>query len=176
MEKRIGKILVQVERGDISQFNTEAIVNAANSDLWMGAGVAGAIKRRGGEEIEREAMAQGPIRPGEAVLTGGGGLRARYVIHCAGMPPGGRATFDYVRSSVEHAMHLAKEQGIREIAFPAIGAGVGGLTLEQSARAIIEGVRRFAGQSGPIERILLVGYSERDAKILEDTLDRFAGD
>ena len=167
---RIGKVNVKVGRGDITEFDVDAIVNAANSDLWMGSGVAGAIKSKGGIEIEQEAMKQGPIRPGEAVLTGAGRLKARYVIHCAGMPPGGRATFDYVRSSVEHAMRLAAEHGIKSIAFPAIGAGVGGLTGKESAQAIIEGIRSHADDPGPVEKVILVGYSENAADTFKEVL------
>ncbi|MCF2137926.1 MAG: macro domain-containing protein [Candidatus Thorarchaeota archaeon] len=176
MELQIGRITIQVESGDISELDTEAIVNAANSDLWMGSGVAGAIKSRGGPEIEKEAMAQGPIRPGEAVITSGGRLRARYVIHCAGMPPGGRATLENVQSSVEHAMRLAAERGIREIAFPAIGAGVGGLTSEEAARAIINGVTKFAENPGSVERIVLVGYDAQGTNAFERALHEVRGD
>src|SRR5438874_1167829 len=82
---RIGQISFEIQRGDISQANVDAVVNAANNHLWMGAGVAGALKRAGGIEIEREAVSKGPGEIGEAVVTGGGGLSARHVIHAAVM-------------------------------------------------------------------------------------------
>ena len=127
MEKRLGEVLVKTYMGDITQLAVDVIANAANSDLWMGSGVAGAIKERGGEEIERKAISMGPIRPGEAVMTTAGSLQSKYVMHCAGMPPGGRATYWKVLSSVQAALNIASENNLRSIAFPAIGAGVGGL-------------------------------------------------
>ncbi len=171
---RVCSLDIEVVTGDITELDVDAIVNAANSDLWMGAGVAGAIKRKGGTEIEREAMSKGPIEPGEAVITGAGRLRARYVIHCAGMPPGRPATVNYVRSSVSHAMELAKEHGVSEIAFPAIGAGVGGLSVNESAQAILEGLRAHCDDPGPVRRVLLVGYTADSAKALESVLTDFA--
>ena len=85
MEKKMGRLLIRLLQGDIAEAETDAIVNAANNQLWMGAGVAGAIKRKGGAEIEKEAVAKGPILVGEAVATGAGNLPARYVIHAAVM-------------------------------------------------------------------------------------------
>src|SRR6266516_7915934 len=85
MIRQIEGTTLEVVQGDITEWAVEAIVNAANNHLWMGAGVAGAIKRKGGPEIEAEAVRQGPIPVGEAVVTGGGALKARYVIHAAAM-------------------------------------------------------------------------------------------
>ena len=172
---RIGQVEVDTHTGDITELELVAIVNAANSDLWMGSGVAGAIKRKGGVEIEQEAMAKGPIRPGQAVITGAGRLKAKYVIHCAGMPPGGRATVEYVRSSVEHALRLAKESGIRHVAFPAIGAGVGGLSMEEAARAILDGIEKHADDPGSLERIVLVGYKQESADVFDKVLSDRGG-
>ncbi len=159
--KEIGGIRIRVIQGDITDLEVDAIVNAANSDLWMGSGVAGAIKRRGGEEIEKEAMAQGPIRPGEAVATTAGRLPAKRVIHCAGMPPGGRARTEYVRSSVKMALELAAAEGLSTVAFPAIGAGVGGLGTDESTRAILEGVAAASRTVSNVREVILVGYSDR---------------
>ncbi|MBX6754861.1 MAG: macro domain-containing protein, partial [Thermorudis peleae] len=103
--------------GDITQVDVEAIVNAANTDLWMGGGVAGAIKRAGGEEIEREAMAQGPIPLGEAVVTGAGRLPYRGVIHAAAMGyRGGQlipATATTVSQATAAALRRCAERGFR---------------------------------------------------------------
>jgi O-acetyl-ADP-ribose deacetylase (regulator of RNase III) len=171
MEKKLGEIKVSVHQGDITEFSTDAIVNAANSDLWMGSGVAGAIKSKGGTQIEAEAMAQGPIRPGEAVITTGGNLSARFVIHCAGMPPGGRAKYEYVRNSALAALVLGAENGIHSIAFPSIGAGVGGLTSTESAKAIIEAIIEFSQDSKSVKEVLLIGYSETAKATFEHVLD-----
>ncbi len=160
MEKRLGEILIKTYLGDITDLAVDAIVNAANSDLWMGSGVAGAIKSKGGDVIEREALAQGPIRPGEAVITSAGCLSAKHVIHCAGMPPGGRATYWKVLASVQHALNLASKYELNSIAFPSIGSGVGGLTREESAKAILKGITQYAEKPGSVREITLVGHSK----------------
>ncbi|NWF95885.1 MAG: macro domain-containing protein [Candidatus Thorarchaeota archaeon] len=170
--KRVG---IVTTHGDITDLDVDAIVNAANSDLWMGSGVAGAIKRRGGVEIENEAMAKGPIRPGEAVITGAGRLKAKYVIHCAGMAPGRPAEYKHVRDSARHALTIASGRNLRRIAFPAIGAGVGGLTPTESARAILEAVEDFEGTGGSVEQVILVGYNEELEKVLSSVVEEIRG-
>lgn len=160
MEKRLGEVLVKTYMGDITELVVDVIVNAANSDLWMGSGVAGAIKTKGGEEIEREAIAMGPIRPGEAVMTTAGKLPSKYVMHCAGMPAGGSATYWKVLSSVQAALSIASDHNLKSIAFPAIGAGVGGLDEEQSAKAITEGIYHYARAPGSVKEITLVGLNK----------------
>lgn len=171
MEKRVGEIDVVCHIGDITELEVDAIVNAANSDLWMGGGVAGAIKRKGGVEIESEAMSKGPIKPGEAVITNGGDLSAGYVVHCAGMPPGGRATYENVRNSVRAALMLAAENNIEQIAFPAIGAGIGGLSREQSAQGILESVVEFSHKPGSVKKVLLVSLDGTMNEVFEETVD-----
>lgn len=161
MEKLVGSVLIKTYMGDITELAVDAIANAANSDLWMGSGVAGAIKSKGGKQIEEEALSKGPIRPGQAVMTTAGALPSKYVIHCAGMPPGGKATYSNVLSSVQEALRIASDHNLTSIAFPAIGAGVGGLSQEHSTRAIAEGIYHFARESGSIKEITLVGLTKK---------------
>ena len=160
MEKRIGDVLVKTYMGDITELAVDAIANAANSDLWMGSGVAGAIKSKGGQQIEDEALSMGPIRPGEAVMTTAGALPSKYVIHCAGMPPGGKATYWKVLSSVQVALNIASSHNLSSVAFPAIGAGVGGLSEEESAKAIVEGIAYYAKSAQSVKEITLVGLNK----------------
>ncbi|MGY5872278.1 MAG: macro domain-containing protein [Candidatus Thorarchaeota archaeon] len=160
MEKKLGDVLVRTYIGDITELAIDAIANAANSDLWMGSGVAGAIKEKGGIEIEQEAISLGPIRPGESVLTTGGNLPAKYVIHCAGMPPGGKATHWKVVSSVQKALNLASQHNLKSVAFPAIGAGVGGLSEYDSAKAIMTGICQYARAPQSVKEITLVGLTK----------------
>lgn len=134
---------LSIEAGDISQARVRAVVNAANTELWMGSGVAGAIKKRGGDIIEKEALAQAPIRPGGAVLTTGGNLYADYVIHVATMEPGGAASEKAVRAGTMGALALCRDNNIDSMAFPALGAGVGGLRLADCARAMLTVVGRW---------------------------------
>ena len=110
---------LRVVEGDICDRSVDAIVNAANSQLWMGGGVAGAIKRRGGGDIEREATAQGPIPVGESVVTSAGALKARYVIHAAVMGPDLVTSADHIRRATLTALTRADELGLESIAVPA---------------------------------------------------------
>jgi O-acetyl-ADP-ribose deacetylase (regulator of RNase III) len=160
MERNLGDVVIKIHIGDITELVVDAIVNAANSDLWMGSGVAGAIKSKGGEEIEREAISLGPIRPGEAVMTTGGKLPSQYVIHCAGMPPGGKATFWKVTSSVQNALNIASNHNLSSVAFPAIGAGVGGLSEQESAKAIVTGIIHYSRVPRSVKEITLVGLNK----------------
>jgi O-acetyl-ADP-ribose deacetylase (regulator of RNase III) len=134
-------LALEVAEGDITALEVDAIVNAANDHLWMGAGVAGAIKRAGGEEIEREAVAQGPIDVGEAVATGAGRLRARHVIHGAVMGQDLRTNAVLIERTTVRCLEVADELGCASLALPAFGTGVGGFPLDECA-GIMVGVAR----------------------------------
>lgn len=134
-------IELQVVDGDITALDVDAIANAANDRLWMGAGVAGAIKRAGGEEIEREAMAKGPVAVGTAVATGGGRLPARYVIHGAVMGQDLRTDADLIERTTRSCLEVADELGCESLALPAFGTGVGGFPLDECARLMVGTVR-----------------------------------
>jgi O-acetyl-ADP-ribose deacetylase (regulator of RNase III) len=144
---------IDVVRGDIAAVEADAIVNAANDQLWMGAGVAGALKRAGGDEIEREAMAKGPIAVGDAVATGAGRLKAKWVIHAAAMGQDLRTDADKIRRATQSALRVADEIGARSIAFPALGTGVGGFPVDECARIMVEAVRARVGE---VERVIFV--------------------
>ena len=147
-------------RGDIAHQDADAIVNAANNHLWMGAGVAGAIKRAGGQEIEREAVAKGPIPIGEAAVTSGGRLKARYVIHAAVMGQDLTTDSDKIRQATESSLRRADELALKSIAFPALGTGVGGFSLEQCARIMLDVVRSHSAAGSSLERVVFVLYDE----------------
>jgi O-acetyl-ADP-ribose deacetylase (regulator of RNase III) len=135
--RKIGRLQLTVVLGDITEQATDAVVNAANNYLWMGSGVAGAIKARGGEEIEREAMKLGPIEPGQAVTTAAGRLRARYCIHAAAMGQDLVTGADLITKATRSALAEAARLGLDSIAFPALGTGVGGFPSEACARLMI---------------------------------------
>ena len=145
--------------GDLTEETTDAIVNAANNDLILGGGVAGAIARRGGPEIQRECSAHGPIAVGDAAITQGGRLPAAWVIHAASMCLGGRTTPDNLRGSTRRSLELAAEKGLRSIAFPAVGTGIAGFPLADCARIMLEEVVRQAktGASVQLVRFVLFG-------------------
>ena len=138
MIAHVGATTLEVVQGDITTCSVDAIVNAANNHLWMGAGVAGAIKRQGGQVIEDEAVRQGPILVGAAVVTGGGRLKARYVIHAAAMGQDLVANAELIRQATINSLGQAAALGLISIALPALGTGVGGFPVDEAARVMIE--------------------------------------
>ncbi|MBI5036807.1 macro domain-containing protein [Candidatus Micrarchaeota archaeon] len=133
-----------VSQGSILDVTADAIVNPANSYGAMGGGLAGVIRRRGGQEIEKEAMAKAPIPIGSAVTTTGGDLKFR-IIHSPTMEVPGKTTLENVRMAVRAALEEAKKQGFKRIAMPGMGTGVGGLAFEDSAKVMLEEIRSFGG-------------------------------
>ena len=131
-----GGVLIVAE-GDITEAKVDAIVNAANSQLWMGGGVAGAIKRKGGVGIEEEAVKKGPVPVGEAVVTSAGKLKAKYVIHAPTMEyPAMKIPLENAMKATKAALEEAVQLGVNSIAFPAMGAGVGGLSIIEVSEAM----------------------------------------
>ncbi len=161
----MGRIVLM--EGDIASQEVDAIVNAANSSLLLGSGVAGAIRERGGPSIQSECDAHGPIEVGEAAVTGAGELAARFVIHAAGMALAGEASEESVRASVRRSFELACERGCRSVAIPAIGAGVGGLSLQRCAEISLEEARRHLEAPESLEEIRFVLYGEPAYRVFE---------
>ena len=151
---------VRLIKGDITAVACDAIVNAANDHLWMGGGVAGAIKRRGGEEIEREARRLGPVPVGGAVATGGGRLPARYVIHAVTMGQDLVTSEPSIGAATQSALRLADELGVRSLALPALGTGVGGFPLDRAAAAMAREIAAYLSAGGRLTDILVVLYDD----------------
>ncbi|MFQ5905501.1 MAG: macro domain-containing protein [bacterium] len=156
------QVKIRLYHGDITDCRADAIVNAANDCLWMGSGVAGAIKRRGGQEIEDEAVAKGPIPVGEAVHTTAGRLNARYVIHAAAMGRDLIPSEKSVRDSTLNSLRRADELSLKSLVFPAIGCGVGGFPVDRAARIMLEAVREFTSKGTSIQEITFALFSQRD--------------
>jgi O-acetyl-ADP-ribose deacetylase len=154
-------ITLEIADGDIAAEATDAIVNAANNALWMGSGVAGALKARGGAALEAEAMAQGPVNPGECVMTSGGRLSARHVIHAAVMGQDLRTSAALIERATANALRLAETEHLASVAFPAFGTGVGGFPLDDCARVMVGAIRAHAPVAGSIRlvRLILFGPS-----------------
>jgi O-acetyl-ADP-ribose deacetylase (regulator of RNase III) len=149
---------LEVVEGDIAVLAVDAIANAANDRLWMGAGVAGAIKRAGGDEIEREAVAKGPIAVGEAVATGAGRLAARWVVHAAVMGQDLRTSAEAIASATRSTLEVADEVGAESLALPAFGTGVGGFPLDECARLMVAAARAYEPRS--LRRVVFAVYGE----------------
>lgn len=149
---------LEVREGDIAAVDADALANAANDRLWMGAGVAGALKRAGGDEIEAEAMALGPIPLGSAVATSAGRLPARWVVHGAVMGQDLRTDGELVRRTTRSCLELADELGCGSLALPAFGTGVGGFSVDECARIMVEEARRFEPQT--LELVIFAVFGE----------------
>jgi O-acetyl-ADP-ribose deacetylase (regulator of RNase III) len=154
-------------QGDLTEMDTDAIVNAANNDLILGGGVAGAIRRKGGEEIQRECNAIGSIPVGGAALTGGGRLKARHVIHAASMSLGGATTAAALRSSTAHSLRIAAEKGLRTIAFPAVGTGIAGFPLEQCAQIMLGEVIQHFNRPTSLDKVYFVLFDQAALSVFQ---------
>ncbi len=131
---------VVIQQGDLTEMDVDAVVNAANNDLQLGGGVAGAIRRQGGEAIQRECNQIGTIPIGGAAITTGGHLKARYVLHAASMQLGGQTTARALRTSTAHSLRIAAERGLATIAFPAVGTGIAGFPMRECAEIMLREV------------------------------------
>jgi O-acetyl-ADP-ribose deacetylase (regulator of RNase III) len=152
-------IKISVERGDITEQQVDAIVNPANSHGWMGGGVAGAIKRKGGVEIEKEAVAKAPIPVGKAAITTAGKLKAKYVIHAPTMErPAEPIPIENVRLATRAALQCADKNMLRRISIPGMGTGVGGIPKGEGAKAMVEVVKKFRALS--LEEVILIGFDD----------------
>jgi len=168
----VGKITLL--EGDLTEQAVDAIVNAANDDLVLGSGVAGAIRARGGPSIQRECDEHGPVGVGGAARTGAGELPARYVIHAAGMALGGQASEESVRSSLRRGLELASEAGCTSVAVPAIGAGVGGLSMQRCAEVSLEVAREHLAGETKVTEIRFVLLGEPAYRVFEMCKDAAA--
>lgn len=170
----VGGARIRVVQGDIAAQPCEAIVNAANSHLWMGGGVAGAIKQRGGPEIEQEAMRQGPVPVGEAVATGAGRLPARYVIHAVTMDQDLATGEPSIRAATRSALRLADRLGLRSVALPALGTGVGGFPVDRAAAAMIDEVAAHLARGSGLSEVVLALYDAPAHAAFAQALRRLA--
>ncbi|RLI09019.1 macro domain-containing protein [Candidatus Bathyarchaeota archaeon] len=166
-------VRVRVLRGDITEVEAEAVVNPANSLLIMGGGVAGAIRRRGGAEIEEEARRHAPLPVGEAIATGAGRLRARWVIHAPTMRrPAMRIGLQNVRKAMRAALRCASNLKARSIAFPGLGTGVGGVAAADAAEVMVEELKRHIDEGTPLREVLLIGFDEELRGAFERAVER----
>jgi O-acetyl-ADP-ribose deacetylase (regulator of RNase III) len=155
---------IEIVKGDIAEIEADALVNAANNHLWMGAGVAGALKRKGGKQIEDEAVKKGPIPVGGAVETTAGNLKAQYVIHAAVMGQNLQTDETKIRNATKNSLKLAKELGLKTIAFPALGTGVGGFPLVKCAEVMLKEALAVKGSL----TVVFVLYSDESFNVFTE--------
>ncbi|MBP7791958.1 MAG: macro domain-containing protein [Candidatus Goldbacteria bacterium] len=145
--KKLKNIVLEIYMGDIATAKTDAIVNAANNNLYMGAGVAGALKAHGGIQIEKEAIKKGPIQIGGAIETGAGRLNAKYVIHAAVMGMNFETNEKYIREATRNSLLLAEKLKLQSISFPALGTGVGRFPIPDCARIMFDETKKFDAEN-----------------------------
>jgi len=163
---------IEIVKGDITKSDCSAIVNSANNKFWMGSGVAGAIKKAGGEVIEEEAVKKGPVMPGEAIFTGAGKLPYRMVIHAAVMGQDLKTNDKYIRQATLSCLNIAEKHKIESLAFPAFGTGVGGFPIAGCAHQMINAVRGFELHSQNIKRVQFCLPDDNAYKCFRDKLER----
>ncbi len=176
MECRINRSLLELVRGDITEQSTEAIVNAANERLVLGGGVAGAIRKKGGPSIQAECVEKAPIGVGEAVITTGGDLKARYVIHAVG-PRMGEGDEDVkLGNAVRSALRVADENGVRSVALPAISTGIFGFDMERCAAITLRTVIEYLSGDTGLEKVVVCLFDDDGYETFMHALEPQCGD
>ena len=177
MEFQVGKAILQLIKGDITDLETDAIVNAANSSLMGGGGVDGAIHRKGGskilEECKRIRATEWPdgLPTGKAVITSGGNLKAKHVIHTVGPVwlGGFHVEAELLKQAYKNSLRLAVAKGLKTIAFPSISTGAYGYPIEDASRIAVRTVKEFLEKEDKLEKVVFVLFSERDFEIYLET-------
>jgi len=172
MEFRVGRLTVELVEGDITELEADAIVNAANPYLKHGGGVAAAIARKGGWEIQEESdkyvREHGPVPVGGVAVTGAGRLKARYVIHAVGPRYGEEKADEKLASAINSALMKADELGLKSIALPAISTGAYGYPLDRCARTMARTIKRFAAGARSLEKVIVCLYGRRAYEVFEE--------
>ena len=161
---------IEVLQADITQLAVDAIANAANTELRHGGGVAGAISRAGGPEVQRESDRRAPIGLGDAVETGAGDLPSRWIIHAATMELGGPTSAEIIRRATASTLELADELGAKSLALVAFGTGVGGFPIDEAARIEVEEVDRHLAAGGGLERVVFAVHGGRAQLAFEEAV------
>ena len=170
MKIRVLNATLEVVKDDITEMDVDAIVNPANNHLWMGGGVAGIIKSKGGEEIEQEAVKLGPVKVGGAVMTSGGKLRAKHIIHAAAMGQDLKASEESLRTATRNSLQLAEENEIHSLAFPASATGAGGFSPHLCAQIMLDEAIEFLTNTQTVRRILFVLFDQKVYDIFKEQL------
>ena len=163
---------IVIEQGDLTDMQTDAIVNAANNDLLLGGGVAGVIRRKGGDEIQRACNEIGSIPIGYAAITTGGRLAAKWVIHAASMELGGSTTAEALRKSTAHALRIAAENGLKSIAFPAVGTGVAGFPMKDCAEIMLQEALQHLQNGTTLEKIYFELFDQDSRETFQNAWKR----
>lgn len=160
---------IHFQTGDLTELQVEAIVNAANNDLILGSGLAGAIARKGGPDIQAACTEYGPIEVGQAAITPAGKLPADFVIHQASMRLGGKTTAESLRQSTQAVLQIAEDNRVRTLGFPATGTGVAGFPIDQCARIMLEEVKKHVAGITHLTDVYFVLFDEDTSRVFQET-------
>jgi O-acetyl-ADP-ribose deacetylase (regulator of RNase III) len=169
----VGGSRIKLARGDITELDTDAIVNAANAQLIMGGGVAGAIRRKGGPRIQEECNKIGGTFVGGAVITTGGNLKAKYVIHAVGPRMGEGNEDKKLRNAAFNSLKLMDEKRLKTIAFPAISTGIFGYPIEKCAEIMIATSKEYLSSTTQIQEVIFCLYSNNDYEVFKKELNLY---
>jgi len=164
MKLQVNQSEIELIQGDITDSDTDAIVNAANSQLILGAGVAGAIRSKGGPSIQEECNAIGHCPVGGAVITSGGNLNARHVIHAVGPRQGEGNEEEKLKNATLNSLKVADQNNLKSTAFPAISTGIFGFPLDACARIMLTTVKAYLSSPTKIERVVFVLFDSESLK------------
>ena len=167
---RINESEIILKQGDITDMDVDAIVNAANAQLILGGGVAGAIRRRGGSQIQEECNKIGSTFVGGAVITNGGNLKAKHVIHAVGPRMGEGEEDNKLKNATLNSLKIMDQYGLNTIAFPAISTGIFGFPIERCAKIMINNVKEYLMGKTTIKIVYFVLFSQADYEVFENTL------
>ena len=171
-ERKIRHTDVRLVRGDLTLLDVDAIVFYARPDLQLGSGVGTALSVRGGPSLQKELAGKAPVATGESVITGGGNLKARHVVHAVGPRFQEEDIEGRLRATMRSALRRAEEKGCKTIAFPPMGTGFYGIPLDTCARVMLEAIREHAGGETGLKEILLCVMDSREFKPFEAQLSR----
>ncbi|MFQ6093795.1 MAG: macro domain-containing protein [bacterium] len=176
MKKTVNRSVIELVQGDITQMETEAIVNAANERLAHGGGVAGAIVRKGGRSIQEEShrwvREHGPVKVGTAAITTGGNLKAKYVIHAVGPRMGEGDEDDKLKGATLNSLMLADEHGLKSITFPAISTGIFGYPLDRCAAIMLTNTTEYLKGDTGLDRVVFCLWDGEAFEIFKKTLEK----
>ena len=173
MKVKINKSFIELVQGDITDQTTDAIVNAANTSLRPGGGVAGAIARKGGPQIQKECDEIGGTHVGGAVITTGGNLKAKHVIHAVGPVHGMEHGDEKLKDATLNSLKLADESNLKSIAFPAVSTGVFGFPKERCATIMLSTVIAYLEGPTKLESVVFCLYNQQTFEIFKDVLEAF---
>lgn len=172
MKTKAGKTEIELMEGDITQLDTEAIVNAAGPSLVMGGGVAGAILKAGGEVIQEECNKIGKVKAGEAVITTAGRLKAKHVIHAVGPRLGEGDEENKLRLATSNSLRLADKYRLKSIAFPAISTGIFGFPKDRAAKVMLSATIEYLKGETQLERIIFCLYGKDTYEVFCNELEK----